>query len=206
MESAAHTCTRWTSVRTAVAMTIACLVLLATVTQSFAGTIVVAWDQEGLVCEQSVPAGTAGTLYLLAHLTDIHVMGTTGAEFRLDGFPPEWQVVHVTPNPQATVVIGNPLTGGCNIAFPECQTGTNGIALLYRVDFFAVTAVVERVLSVRGHSQPSNPDFPCPLLQICDICFCVICGAGGTAAIDYPGYCSVGAEQRSWTEVRALYR
>jgi hypothetical protein len=179
---------------------------LSTATESDAGTVVVAWDQEGFVCERSVPKGTAGTLYLLAQLTDFHALGTTGAEFRLDGFPPEWQVVSVTPNPQANVVLGNPLTGGCNIAFPACQTGTNGIALLYTVEFVATAAVVERILSVRGHSTPSNPNFPCPQLMLCEFCFCFVCGPGTTAAIDYPGYCSVGVQQRSWTEVRALYR
>ena len=141
----------------------------------------------------SLPLATAGS--------------TTGAEFRLDGFPPEWYVISVTPSPQAVVTVGNPLTGGCNIAFASCQTGTAAVALLYSVQFYAANAVTQRVLSVHGHMHPSNSEFPCPMLVGCDEpCFCFGCSNGGTAAINYPGYCAVAVEPRSWTSVRALYR
>ena len=175
--------------------------------QSDTGTVGVAWDPQGLECERTVAPGTVGTFYLLAYLTGWFAGSTTGAEFRLDGFPPEWYVISVTPSPQAVVTVGNPLTGGCNIAFASCQTGTAAVALLYSVQFYAANAVTQRVLSVHGHMHPSNSEFPCPMLVGCDEpCFCFGCSNGGTAAINYPGYCAVAVEPRSWTSVRALYR
>jgi len=171
------------------------------------GTIGVAWDPEGLICNGSVAPGTVGTFYLLAYLTGYTASGMTGAEFRVDGFPPEWFIVSVTPNPQSTIHIGNPMAGGCNIAFPNCQTGTNYVALLYTVQFYAPSLVTERVLSVQRHTNPSNPDIACPLMVGCDApCFCVSCSIGGTAAINFPEHCVVGVASRSWSEVRSLYR
>jgi hypothetical protein len=171
------------------------------------GKIGVAWDPEGLVCEQSVAPGTVGTFYILAYLTGFFGGGTTGAEFRVDGFPSEWFMIGVTPNPQSNIQLGNPMAGGCNIAFPNCQTGTNQVALLYTVQFYAPSLVTERVLSVQRHTTPSNPDFACPRLVTCDApCFCASCSIGGTAAINFPEHCVVGVASRSWSEVRSLYR
>jgi hypothetical protein len=129
----------------------------------------VAWDPEGLVCERSVAAGTDGTFYILAHLTGLLALGTTGAEFRL-------------------------------------EIGNASVVVLFTVHFFAPSLVTERALSIRPHSTPANPSFDCPYMYPCEECYCIFCTGAGTAAINYPGYCTVSVEPRSWTGVRALYR
>ena len=182
------------------------LVLATTGGPAWAQEIGVSWDPQGLVCERSIAPGTEGTFYIFAHLAGPLAGGATGAEFRLVGFPSDWDVLAVTPHPDATVVIGNPLAGGCDIAFANCQTGTANIVVLFTVRFFAPTLVTERVLAIRPHSTPTNPDFVCPRMFPCDFCYCLICTGAGTAAINFPGYCAVAVEPRSWTSVRSLFR
>lgn len=99
--------------------------------QGGGGTIGVAWDLQGLVCERSVAAGTDGTFYILGYLTGAMSGGTTGAEFRVAGLPSDWYVISSTPNPAAILSIGDPLAQGCNIAFPDCQVGASGVVLFH---------------------------------------------------------------------------
>jgi hypothetical protein len=82
--------------------------------------------------------------------------------------PPE-MMVGLIPNPVSNVQLGNPFAGGCNMAFPACQTGTNGIVLLYTVQLAAPpSGVPHYVLTVTRHQTPSGLNFPCPLVIKCD--------------------------------------
>ena len=87
------------------------------------------------------------------------------------------------------------------------MTGSSGAIVLYEIHCFATSLVTERVLSVQGRTTPSNPNYPCPLMTPCDApCFCIFCVRGRSATINYPGFCNVGIESRSWSQMRALYR
>jgi hypothetical protein len=147
-----------------------------------------------------------GTLYILAYPSGQLAGGMTGAELRVDGFPAEWPILSTRPAPPSSLSLGNPLVEGSNIAFPLCMVGTSGVVVLYTIHFFATSLVTERVLSVQSRTIPSNPNFPCPLMTPCDECFCIFCVQGRSATINYPGYCPVGVESRTWSQVRSLYR
>ena len=165
----------------------------------------VAWDANGEVCNLNEQPGQQGWLYVLAYARGLAAFGFTGAELRVDGFPAEWYVASITPHPEASVSIGNPLGGGSNIAFAHCMVSPAPI-VLYTVHFFTTSAVTARVVSVTHHATPSNPNMPCPLFVACDgPCQCEFCVAGGAAAINDPGFCTTAVEATSWSRVRSLY-
>jgi len=116
-----------------------------------------------------IPTPGQGTAHIIAFLAPGPTSnGITGAEFRVVGMPPEMGVTAI-PNPLANLDLGNPFGDGCNIAFPTCQTGSSGIVLLYTVQLFVPpTGVPHYVLDVEQHASPSGPNFPCPLVTLCD--------------------------------------
>jgi hypothetical protein len=130
----------------------------------------------------TIPPGGSGTAYIFAVLGGAVSNGITGAEFSILGMPPE-MMVSVTPAPASNISIGNPFGNGCNIAFPSCQTGTNGKLLLYTVHLTAPPAGVPHyVLQVEGHQIPSYPNYPCPLVTKCDGPFSKVCVIGARSA------------------------
>jgi len=179
------------------------LVTLLVAGSASASSIGVFFAADGSDCDASQAMNASLDIYILAVLGgDAAQNGITGAEFRLDGMPIGW-FNNVIANPVATVALGNPIGGGCNIGFPVCQTG--GTVLLYTISSFATTSLPSLVYKVYNHGSPSNPFFPCPLLVICDAPnYTKVCVPGGTAFVN-GGTCSVGVEPTSWSGVKALY-
>jgi hypothetical protein len=97
-----------------------------------------------------------------------------GAEFRVSGWPAGYTHI-VTPNPAATLTIGNPLVDGCNIGFPSCQTEET--VVLYSVQTFNQGGGAA-TLSLEAHTFPSN--FPCP--QVVDSS----CSSPGSSVVCVP--------------------
>ena len=169
-----------------------------------AQSIGVFFDPAGASCATTQLPNTSGTMYILAALGGASAGGLTGAEFRVDNFPSSW-FANVTPNPAANLVLGNPLQGGCNIAFPTCQIGMTGIVTLYTVQYFATDVQVNRRVSVLRHTTPSNANFQCPLQTLCDApMFSKLCVNGGQGVINGAG-CTVAVAQKSWSGVKSLY-
>lgn len=185
-----------------VAATACWSILLASGTAA-ASSIGVYFDQQATtVCVSQHPI-TLGTAYILAVLEgDDAADGIIGAEFRVDGMPASWFPTAVASPPLSSTV-GNPFTGGCNIAFP-CQA--SHIVLLYVVHYTVVSELTVH-LSVQRHTTPSNPNLSCPwfdigCLQPCD---CFLCVPGSVAAINDPAFCLVGVEPSTWSWVKRLY-
>lgn len=108
------------------------------------------------------------------------VSGMTGAEFQIVGLPAGWTATAV-PNPGASVVVGSPLTGGVDIVFPDCHVEPD--VALYTLIITPTTNEVAN-LSITQHQSPSNPNYPCPLVILCDApVFTKVCVTGGTATI-----------------------
>lgn len=140
--------------------------------------------------------------YIVAVLGgDVAAAGITGAEFRLEGLDPSWAST-ATPNPTANLVLGDPLGAGCQIAFPTCQLPD--VVILYTLDIVAPTVIQDVMLTIRAHQNPSNPNFACPRLPLCDAPVFAISCVGGADAWVRP--CPVGVRAASWSAVRALYR
>lgn len=160
-------------------------------------------------CNLSIPMDGTGTFYVRA-LTGF-LEHLTGAELRVVGLPPEWQVVSVTPNPQSNVSIGSLLGAGANIAFPSDQEGD--CIGLYTVVIRATTAATDVTLRVTRHSTPSNPNFPCPVIvpncwrkaEATPTCFWLVCASGGSMFVNSSANCMVGVQPSTWSALKQLY-
>jgi len=184
--------------------------LMLSVSSASAQNIRVYFDLAFTDCDATVLQNTPVTFYIVAELGGPASGGIIGAEFRLDGVPASW-LVNATPNPAANLVLGSPLTGGCNMAFPSCQTGSGGKVLLYTISGFATSLESNLVLTVNRHTTPSDPTFACPVLVLCDPpLYSKVCACGGEAVINgAPSSCGCGAvpaNEATWGSVKALYR
>ncbi len=181
--------------------------LCAWVTLAPASTITVSFDSLGMVCEATQPLYTIQRLYLVALLhDDVAASGIQGAEFVVQGFPSGW-MRNVTPNPAANAALGDPLNRGGFISFEACQApGPPGAVVLYTVDYVVQSEASKLVLTVDGvYSQHCNP-WCWPILTLCDAPYYTkIIASGGQAALNYPGFCTVSATPRTWSQVKSLY-
>ena len=131
-----------------------------------------------------------------------------GLEFRVAGLP----VSSIPPSteffPSPAAILGTSISDGLTVAWHTCQ-GENATApvLLGRVTLISLNPVGEHTLAIQGSLTPSNPEFPCPLVNLCDPpAFAKVCVAGGHAFMNSSRECTVAVEERSWSEVKGLYR
>jgi len=162
---------------------------------------------DGTNCNFNTAAFTPFSIYVIAILGgDAAGGGITGAELRLTNVDSAWFNT-VVANPAANLTLGSPIdaTGG-NIAFPSCQTG--GQITLYTINSLALSTPTSRILGVVARNPPSNINFNCPLVTLCDANFTSLCVRGGEAFMNRAGSppCTVGVEQKSWSGVKELFK
>jgi hypothetical protein len=132
--------------------------------------------------------------------------GFTGAEFRVIGLNGDWLVL-ATPNPSATVMIGNPLRDGTNIAFSHSLMDPSVLLFSVSLAYIGAGDPPASVLQVVAHRTPSNPLWPCPKVVGGGGCPCwaFACATGGFLYINGDGDCLVGVTPLTWSGVKALY-
>ena len=164
-------------------------------------------SSDGTDCDATVVPNVPFFTYIGAVLGgDAAAGGISGAEFRVDGYDPAWFNAP-TVNLASNLALGNPILNGCNVAFPGCQTGTGGFVLLYTIQTIAFAAVTPHTLHAAQHKTPSNTNFQCPLVTLCDSpTFTKLCVSGGEAFLNVPDRsCTVGVEQKSWTAIKRMF-
>ena len=158
------------------------------------------------------PAPGSGTLYILAILGGAASNGIAGAEFRVGCFPPDWYATWSSLS--GSPILGSPFGAGAQIAFPSCQEGTNGVVLLCTVMYFATSAVVNHCIGVAARIPPSNPNYSCPVVVICDSpTYTYQCVRGGEAVFNPTDEecrpwdtCPVAVNPATWSVLKGLYR
>jgi hypothetical protein len=219
---------------------LAAALLVGTISTSFAqlpnpgnGHIGVYSDAAGTQCCIVSGPGSPITFYIIATLGPTTPLGLTGAEFRVEIPGATAFFGSATPNPASNLALGNPIDdplnatvhGGCNIAFPTCQgTAAGDKILLYTYSGFNPSVGPGTIL-VKQHTTPSNPNFDCPLVTLCNAPdYTQVCltgraqDNGGTQGIVFQsalaasaGTCPplscqrVGVEASSWTQIKSLY-
>jgi hypothetical protein len=122
-----------------------------------------------------VPAFTGTTLYVIAKTAGASANGISGAEFRIEvSNPTGWFFSYYPPSgstPMGTILDtdpGNPSDGsGLNIVFPTCQQPVSSTIFLGTISLFNAGGSPTS-LSVKRHSNPTNPGYTCPLFTLCD--------------------------------------
>jgi hypothetical protein len=180
-----------------------CAAVLAVATlRAEASSIRPAFSPDGAVrCFDAQPF-TIWNVYVVADLhDDAAANGITGAEFRITGFDPAWYVMG-TPNPAASLALGDPLSNGCNVAFPGCETGVNGIVLLWSFRILPITPIAARTLAA-SYRVPCFPYYCDPIVTLCDANFTAIFAEGEAAAIPCP---PVHTDAVTWSGMKSLFR
>jgi len=135
--------------------------------------------------------------------------GIAGAEFGIRGVSVQLGtelILVLHPNPAASIVIGNPFSGGVNIGFDECQVpDANGSVLLFTVEAVNVGMTGNGSLQTDKKDHPSDLNFSCPLVNSCDPPFYTPrCTSWvGNMGLIVP---SVSVESSSWGVVKQIYR
>jgi len=128
-------------------------------------------DPNASSCGLQVQAPTPVTFYVLAVLDDARADGIVGAEFRITGFPGSASGWFLNANwtaPATKWPLGNPMFDGTDLALWPCQRSANRIVELGRISGFVTSSVTNVVVRVEGHLTPSNDDFSCPYVTLCD--------------------------------------
>lgn len=180
------------------------------------GSIAVYLDAAGTQCQGPITGFTLGSVWM--NLGGATAPGTFGVEFRIDNSDASSFDCDFIPDASATIALGDPFFGGCNLAFGTCQTGTSGRVMLGTVVINPVNSGTSDVLlTVRPRMEPSNVNFSCALATQCDEpVFTSICvGAPNSdhwRAVINPsgaiaGDCApVAVVAQSWSAVKALYK
>lgn len=175
-------------------------------TQSAAGSpssIGLYFNSDATDCDAGIAVGSPFEVHVVARLgTDAGSNGIQGALFRITGFEPSWMPTF-TPNPQADLVIGDPLQCFAAIAFPVCQK--TGLVSLGTIQATMMPPATPHTLRIASSCDPSDPDYPFYLV-LCDapVYTKLPCLAG--EAFLNGGTCSVATIPTTWTTVRELFR
>ena len=172
------------------------------------GSIGVYFDALGTLCQGTIPAGTTGKIYIVAHLDGATAEGIAGAEFRFTGLPDSWEA-HPVPNPDI-LAMGDPFGSGVVLGF-VCQPPVEGTVVLYEVLVIANDDVPDVEFQIESRDPPLNN--PCPLLLQCDDpAFTAYCVEGLPCFVNYttPTTCErpipLGLAEATWSTVKELYR
>ena len=185
------------------------VLLLAASAPALAGGIGIFSDPSGSNCNLTLPMYWPPTPVYVLYLGEGGPMAT-GVEYRIAGMPGVFGVAYIatlTPAPGSNLNLGNAFDGsGHNVAWPAPQPfDANGNLLVATYTMTSMAPVpAGTVLDVVFRSPPCCGGFPCPLIT--DTSFNLICQAGGEMRVNGGPTCTVAVEQRTWTEVRNLYR
>ena len=189
-------------------LAIAAVTLVLATGPAFAG-IGIFSDPSGSDCNLTLPLGVPTQIYVL-YLGEGGPMAN-GAEYRIAGMPGRFGVDYYaqqTHAPGSNLNLGNAFDGaGHNVAWPAAQPfDSNGNLLLATYTLVSLTAPVPAatILEVTHRNPPFDPFFQCPLIT--DARYSLLCQSGGKMRVNGGPRCSVAVEQRTWTEVRNLYR
>ncbi len=174
------------------------------------GSIGIYFNREGTQCSGTIPPGVPVKLFVVARMEGLSECGIAGAEFRFTGIPGRW-TTHSVPDPEI-VAIGDPLLEGTAIGF-HCKRPEDGTSVLYEIDVVADEAMNDVQFQIESRDPPANPNFPCPLLVLCDRpIYTKVCVDGFECFINptkaVPERCAtpVAVEGTTWTQVKSLFR
>lgn len=189
-------------------------VLLATPQPASGQYVGIFLDPEASSCAANVGTNPRIDLHLIAVL-DGTLPGVTGAAFKIIGAPATWTPQNVlwVPDQLAPVSAGDPLfgtptypNGGVYVGSPQCMVGDR--VELGRLVLLGPPTADNVHLQVTSLGM-YGPQRDCPEMQHCDAPrYSSFCVGGGEIVLNgpAPSSCQLAVEQRTWTNVKSLYR
>lgn len=172
------------------------------------GLLGVFFDTNGQSCAGNVPPASYAILYVVLQPEGSTYSGITGVEFRIDTSGASGYMFANESVISDGIKVGNALSGGCNIAFSNCQSG-GAIAVMSFQVLNGGTGNTDGAVRVAARQQPTNPNFACQLAVLCDAPeFTKVCVDAGFALLNPSGSrsCAGGRLPAEWSTVKELYR
>ncbi len=172
-----------------------------------AGTIGLFSTPDASSCDLRVsPETGSGTFYVCASSSTPEETcgGICGAEFRITGLPSGWIVI-ATPSSDANTVLGDPFGSGVSIGYPRALDWGAAPVVLYTVVVIPIPPGASGTLQVGVHAQPTW-ELPCP--KVAGACFdqWAHCVSGGALLINSPVSCTLGVQESTWGQLKAMFR
>lgn len=174
------------------------------------GLLGIFFDPSAQNCAGDVPTAGSATLYLCFLPSGSASGGISGVEFRIDAGNGSYVFQRgplLLPYPDAAM-LGDPVAGGMNIAWNGCENGA-AIAILQLSVLNPGGGAPDSEIRVVAKTRPSNPNFACPLVTLCNApSFTTVCVDGTKTILNpsAPRPCGSGREQTEWSKVKSLYR
>jgi len=169
------------------------------------GLLGIFFDAQGTKCEGTLGQGGITTLYIVLVANGDTRGGIAGGELRVEAESSGYRLFGPHPFEQFTPV-GDPFGSGVYLG-AKCQSG---VAIpIYSFQVQNLGGSGDGVISITPPSTPSNPEFPCALVLLCDTpAFTKICVRPGKAVLNPTGSvaCGSGAASSEWGRVKELYR
>jgi hypothetical protein len=181
--------------------------------QGVNGTLGLFFDDRGQDCSTTLATGRTATLWVLLLPEGDTRGGINGAEFSIDtsgapGYVFSKEEVRL-PN---GFYVGGPAVGSGLIIVSTSGCERGAPIPLMRLQVQNVGGGRDGVVSIAPKDPPSNREFPCPLVLLCDSpAFTKVCmeiGPKNIAVLNPSGAipCGIAAEDSEWGAVKELYR
>jgi len=174
-------------------------------------------DPNASSCGADVGPNPRVDLHIVAIL-DSDEPEMTGAQFQIVGVPATWTPQNVlwVPDTGTVISLGNPAfvssihpnTPGVNVTFHDCKVAPEVDRVpLGRLVLLGPPTADNVHLQVAGfYLVPNDP--PSPMVTICGPGYEKVGIGGGEIVLNgpAPNSCAMAVEERTWTNVKALYR
>ena len=174
------------------------------------GVLGIYFDDRASNCSNTFAVGTSRTLYVLLLAEGDTRGGVSGLEFSIDasaatGYNFSGETVTL-PNGFG---VGGPAVGdGLNIVSTRGCESRLPLPVM-RLQVTNLSGSRDGVVEIAAKSPPSNYNFACPLVTLCDSpAFTKVCIAPDRAVLNPSGAlrCGVASEKSDWGRVKELYR
>ena len=173
------------------------------------GILGIYFDDRASKCSDTFSNNQSRTLWVLLLAEGDTRGGISGVEFRIEatgatGYSFSTETV-VFPN---AVKVGSALEDGVNIASTRGCENRMPLPIL-KLTVLNLSGREDAVLEIAERIPPSNHNFPCPLVTLCDSpAFTKVCITPDRAVLNPSGSlrCGIASEQSDWGRVKELYR
>ena len=158
-------------------------------------------DQAGENCDIVAPVGVLTQCFLVLKSPGV-VDGATWIELAIRGLPDSW-VGWIDVCPPCAVYLPSGFGDGANLPLMgDCHRGDPMV--LAPVYLFPISEARDVRLEVGAMSRPTDPNFNCPQVGLCDA-RTRVCVRGGQSRVNSNGRCTVSTTSRSWSAYKRLY-
>jgi hypothetical protein len=171
------------------------------------GLLGIFFDTNGSKCDGTIPQGGMTTLYVLLAANGDTRGGIKGAEFRVSSESTGYRFFGENISPIFNIHLGHLFTEGLNVAAPDCVNQVVVPMVSFQVQNLGGGS--DAVVSIEPRNPPSNSNFPCALVNLCDApTYTAVCVRPGKAVLNPSGSvaCGSGASSSEWGRVKELYR